>query len=208
MRCISSGDRCCDKMGWSGLISIPAGIGIPAETHRNRTEWPERPGLNRNSTRGGTRGCFVPVKWPVRNFPAGNGIHNNVFYDSTKKKKKLFPAFVKVPNYSGFRKKNASYWHYFGKLPRDRKKSKRKNWETKKKKREIQKKRQPVFAALLFEFWPAQVYCLDSVCVLQPWLLPLLHPHQPQNWHMNMRFSLVFVGQKSAQDSPAISLPL
>ena len=64
--------------------------------------------------------------------------------------------------------------------------------------------RQPVFAALLFEFWPAQVYYLNSVCVLQPWLLPLLHPHQ----HMNMRFSLVFVGQITAQDSPAISLPL
>ena len=102
-----------------------------------------------------------------------------------KKKRNLFPFFVKVgPNSSGFPKKNASYSHYFGKLAKDRKKRKRKrkNLETKKKKkREIQKKRQQVFAALLFEFWPAHVYYHNLVCVLQPCLLPLLHPHQPQN---------------------------
>ena len=82
--------------------------------------------------------------------------------------------------------------HKTEKTGRERTRKPKKKGEIPKKK---EKKRQPVFAALLFEFWPTHLYYLNSVCVLQPWIVLL-------------RFSLVFVGQISAQDSSAISLPL
>ena len=133
-------------------------------------------------------------------------LYNIIPFTIPKRKKKgmLFPSFVEVgPHSRAQSKKFRLLWKT---CTRQRKEEEKElgNQKTRRQKSKKKRKRQPVFATLLFEFWPAQVYYLNSVFVLQPWLLPLPHPHH----HMNMRFSLVFVGQITAQDSPAISLPV
>ena len=63
-----------------------------------------------------------------------------------KKKKKLFPSFMKVgPNYSHYFGKVAEKRmpHYFGKLAEKR--GRERTWKPKKKKREIQKKKTTSF---------------------------------------------------------------